>query len=271
LETVLVTGGASGIGRELVRLFIKNDCRVIVFSLVQEELDDLSEELSAAYDANRFFLVQADLSQPHAAQEVFDWCVDHGHEVDILVNNAGFSITGEHADQNIDHIHDMLSLNMVTLAKLSLLFGKKMKEKRQGKILNIGSTTGISPVPLSAAYAASKSFVNSLSTSLAMELKPYGVIVSCMEPYLTKTKFVQSCNARSVGMKGAPPPDSEKQEAAGFAHSAEKVARYAYEGLKKRKTVILPDFLFVVIAGIMRALPQSLVAGVLYKLVKRNL
>jgi short-subunit dehydrogenase len=269
MKTVLVTGGGSGIGRELVRLFVKDDYSVIVFSLLQEELDDLSEELSAEYDKDRFSLVQADLAQPNAAQKVFDWCVEHGRTVDVLVNNAGFSIAGEHVDQKIDSVHKMLVLNMITLSELSLLFGKEMKARGHGKILNIGSTTGISPVPLSASYAASKAFVNSLSTSMAVELEPYGVQVSCMEPYLTKTKFVETCNTASVRDADAPLPDIEKQERTG--HSVEMVARYAYDGLKKGKTIILPGFFFVLISMVMRALPQTLVARILYKVTKRRL
>jgi uncharacterized protein len=163
----------------------------------------------------------------------------------------------------------MLMLNMITLAELSLLFGKDMKARGQGKILNIGSTTGISPVPLSAAYSASKAFVNSLSTSLAVELKPYGVQVSCMEPYLTKTKFIETCNAVSVRTTDAPPPDIHQLEKTG--HSVEMVGRYAYEGLKKGKTIILPGVFFVLLSMVMRALPQPLVAKVLYKTVKNGL
>lgn len=269
MKTVLITGGGSGIGRELVRLFIKDNYTVIVFSLLQQELDDLSEELAARYDQDRFILVQADLSEPHAAQKVFTWCEDHDYRVDILVNNAGFSIAGEHVDQHLHHIHNMLMLNMITLAELSLLFGRQMKARGYGKILNIGSTLGISPLPLSAAYAASKAFVNSLSTSLAVELAPYGVTVSCMEPYLTKTKFIQTNNAVSVRQPEAPPPNIEKQERSG--HNVDMVARYAYEGLQKGETVILPGFLFFVLSMIMRALPQPLVARILYRLVKSRM
>jgi short-subunit dehydrogenase len=269
MKTALITGGGSGIGRELVRLFMKEDYSVIVFSLLQEELDDLAKELSTRYDEERFTLVQADLSLPDAAQKVFDWCEENDREVDVLVNNAGFSISGELVDQNLEAVHAMLMLNAVALTELSILFGKKMKTRGKGKILNIGSTTGISPVPLAAAYAASKAYVNSVSTSLAVELKPYGVQVSCMEPYLTRTKFMETCNAVSVRDADAPQPDIAKQERTG--HSVEMVARYAYNGLMKGKIVILPGFLFALLSFIMRVLPQPLVAKGLYKAVKRQL
>jgi short-subunit dehydrogenase len=269
LKTALITGGGSGIGRELVRLFLKESYCVIVFSLLQEELDDLSEELSVNYDPNHFTLIQADLSLPEAAQKVFDWCVEHNRDVDVLVNNAGFSISGEFVDQKVETVRSMLMLNAVTLTELSILFGKKMKTRGHGKILNIGSTTGISPVPLSAVYAASKAYVNSVSTSLAVELKPYGVQVSCMEPYLTRTKFVKTCHAVSVRDADAPPPDVVKQERTG--HSAEMVAQYAYNGLMKDKIIILPGFLFSLLSFIMRVLPQTLVAKVLYKMVRQQM
>jgi short-subunit dehydrogenase len=269
MKTALITGGGSGIGRELVRWFMRDDYSVIVFSLLQEELDDLARELSARYDEERFTLVQADLSLPNAAKRVLDWCEENNREVDVLVNNAGFCISGELVDQKEETVHTLLMLNTVTLTELCILFGKKMKTRGYGKILNIGSTVGISPVPLSAAYAASKAYVNSVSTSLSVELKPYGVQVSCMEPYLTRTKFVKTCNAVTVRDADAPPPDIAKQERTG--HSVGRVARYAYNGLMKGKIVILPGFLFALLAFIARALPQPLVAKVLYKLVKRQL
>ena len=263
-KTVLITGGGSGIGRELVKLFIADGYSIIVFSLLEAELSDLKKELIALqYHEDQFTLVPFDLAQVNAAQNVFTWCENNDRTIDVLVNNAGFAISGEHVDQNINTLHTMLTLNMATVAELSLLFRQKMKQRGSGKILNIGSTTGISPVPLSAAYSASKAFINSLTVSLHVELAPYGIQVSCMEPYLTKTKFLSTCH--EVSEKDSKETvDIKKQEKTG--HSAARVASYAYQGLKANKAIILPGRLFHVLAFIMRVLPQTFIAKQLYKL-----
>jgi len=269
MKTALITGGGSGIGKELVKLFLRDNYRVLIFSLLQEELDQVASELGTGLQPGQLTLVQQDLSLANAAEQVYDYCITNNFEIDVLVNNAGFALWGEVVAQSTKIANTLMQLNIVALSELSHLFGKKMKEKGSGQILNIGSIMGISPVPLSAHYASSKAYVNAFSVALAHELRPHGVFVSCMEPNLTKTKFMSTSVSLSNSAMAAGKEIEEMEDK--IAHSPTMVAELAYQGLKKKKMVIMPGRKFHLIAWLMRTLPQTFVANFIYKQASKNL
>ncbi|MEM1194663.1 MAG: SDR family oxidoreductase [Pseudomonadota bacterium] len=265
MKTALVTGGGSGIGREFVRLFARQNYQIVVFSLVQDELDALQTELERSLSPEHIHLFQLDLSRPNASADVVEVCEAKGLEIDILVNNAGFALWGECVEQDPDKLNAMMQLNIVALTELSQQFGRKMKARRGGKILNVGSTLGVSPVPVAAVYGATKAYVNSFSVALALELAPYGVEVCVVEPFLTKTNFLTYSLQNSPTRLDAQRQDESIARANKLAHSPEMVARAAYEGLMKGKTIIMPGALIRLIFWFNRVRSQKSVAKTFYK------
>ena len=85
-KTVLITGGAGGIGREFCKLFNSDGYRIVVFSLLQEELDALGQQLKSQRADVDYRPVQMDLSQPGAAEEIIQWLNREDIELDVLVN-----------------------------------------------------------------------------------------------------------------------------------------------------------------------------------------
>jgi hypothetical protein len=265
MQTALITGGGSGIGRALVRLFARDGYRIVVFSLVQAELDALGEELAQSLPPERIHLFQQDLSQPGAAAQVAATCGEHGLEIDVLVNNAGFALWGQCVDQDAAKLNTMMQLNVVTVMELSQLFGRKMKARGRGRILNIGSTLGVSPVPISAVYGATKAFVNSFTVALAVELEPHGVHVCVAEPFLTKTNFLKYSLSNSPTTLSQAEQDKNISDADKIAQSPERVAKAAYDGLMKGKTIIMPGFIIRLLFWFNRVRPQKAVAKGFYK------
>jgi short-subunit dehydrogenase len=159
---VLVTGAGSGIGKELTKLFVADGSEVLAVSLVDAELQDLS----AALDAGEHSLktLQMDLATPDAGDKLFAWCTDNDWMPDTLVNNAGFACFGDAVDLSPERVVEMLTLNVITLTKMSMHFGKVMKQRRYGAILNVGSTAGMVPSTRFASYGGSKSYVNTFSS-----------------------------------------------------------------------------------------------------------
>ena len=240
MKTALVTGGGSGIGRELVRLFARQGYQIVVFSLVQDEVDALQSGLERSLCPENIHLFQMDLSQPDAAARLLEVCEVNGLEIDILVNNAGFALWGECVEQDPKKLRSMLQLYIATLTELSQQLGQNMKARKGGKILNIGSTLGVSPVPVAAAYGATKAYVNSFSVALSLELAPYGVQVSVVEPFLTNTNFINYSLQNSPTKLDAQRKDESIAQANKLAHSPERVAQDAYQGLMTGKTIIMP-------------------------------
>ncbi len=234
-KTALVTGGGGGIGRELCRRFHGAGYDLVIVSLLAEELAMLNNELVALDPGRRIFTMQYDLSGPDAAEAVFRYCESNGIAVDVLVNNAGFGLAGEFTEQSLERVRQMLALNMMTMTGLCHLFGRAMKERGSGHILNVSSTISFQPLPWWAAYAATKAYVTSFTQAFSREMRPHGVLVSCLYPGTTRTAFLdaagieRSLNRWSVGSL-----------IHGAAMDPVKVARAGFRGLMRGKGRIIP-------------------------------
>ncbi len=235
-ETVLITGAGAGIGREFARLFHRDGARVIAVSLLRNELDSLAGELSGG--PGEIITLQKDLSRAESAREVFDFTESMGHEIDVLVNNAGFGLMGEHLDHDYDEVQVMLNLNMVTLTGLTTLYGRSMKKRCGGKILNVASTTSFQPLPHLAAYAATKHYVAAFTAALARELAPYGIGVTCLFPGTTDTAFLARCGLDRNNRRG-----SVGNIAFMAAMRPSDVARAGYRAFRRGKKKKFPGFL----------------------------
>ncbi|MDP2227775.1 MAG: SDR family oxidoreductase [Moraxellaceae bacterium] len=231
----LVTGGGSGIGRELCKLFNRDGYRLVIVSLLEDELASVKAELLAERPDADVLTIQQDLSLPDAGEKLYASIRRRKIAVDVLVNNAGYGLWGDHFDIPFERIKSMLMLNMVTLTTLATKFGAEMRERGSGGILNIGSTTSFQPLPYLAAYAATKHYVVAFSEALAEEMKGYGVTVTCVCPGTTATKFLET-----AGVQSSPTFGSVGYFADKAAMSPVDVARVAYEGLRAGQRKPIP-------------------------------
>ncbi|MCG8392097.1 MAG: SDR family NAD(P)-dependent oxidoreductase [Pseudomonadales bacterium] len=258
-KTVLITGGAGGIGREFCKLFNNDGYRIVVFSLLQEELDALGNDLKAQRSDVAYHGVQMDLSQPDAAERIVEWLDKENMELDVLVNNVGFGMMGEHVEQDSQKLERMLTLNNILLSKLCMLVGARMKARGQGKIMNIGSLAGFCPMPFFAAYSASKAFVINFSASLHEELKPYGVQVTCFCPSTTKTAFLDTAQSEHQSTSGI-----TKFVSAQIA-TPEDVAKAGYKALNRKQRYALPGLSVTLQSIWIRIMPLRIMANFVYK------
>ncbi|SBS79116.1 Ketoacyl reductase [uncultured Mycobacterium sp.] len=229
MKKVIITGAGSGIGREFTRLFLEDGSRVLAVSLVQAELDQLPVDLE--FGAARLQTLQMDLAKPDAAATLLTWCNENDWFPDVLINNAGFACFGDAVELSPERVTNMLELNIVTLTMTSMLFGQEMKARRRGAILNVGSTAGMVPSTRMASYCGSKSYVNTFTYSLAAELRPFGVTVTCLTPGATQTKFAHAGGIDAFSGKSILHNMFEKNRAG----SPAEVARAGYKALAAGK------------------------------------
>ncbi|MBV1919396.1 MAG: SDR family NAD(P)-dependent oxidoreductase [Pseudomonadales bacterium] len=194
-KTILVTGGGSGIGKEICKRFYKEGYQLVVISLDADELDVLQEELASLNVPNSgpVHCLPLDLTGSNATRNVAEFCDKIHCDIDILINNAGFGLHDKHSDLNLEQVNAMLHLNILTVSSLCHLFANRMRQSKTSTpkaIINIGSTSAFQPIPMLAAYAASKAFVVSFTEALSVELKEDGIDVHCVCPGTTKTPFL---------------------------------------------------------------------------------
>jgi short-subunit dehydrogenase len=200
-KTALVTGASSGIGRVFAeRLAARKVGRLILVARREEVLREVGETLGAP----QVEVIALDLAVPGAWRQVVE-TVGAG-SVDILVNNAGFATYGRLERQDPGTITEEIELNCLTLVGLARAFLPAMQSRRDGVIVNVGSTAGFQPLPYMSVYAATKAFVLSFSEALWAENRRSGVRVLALCPGATETAFFDRVGATeaSVGTRQRP-------------------------------------------------------------------
>jgi len=246
--TILITGGSSGIGLELSKLFAKEQYRILCVAKPPEEITQARIILLDEFPTIEFHAIAKDLSKQGAALEVFEWTQQNNWSLDILINNAGFGTYGFINDINLEKETDMIGLNVICMYQLTRLFLSGMVKKNAGKILNISSVSAFQPNPGLSTYGATKAFVYSFSRAINFELKEKGskVQVSTVCPTPVNTGF----------QKRAEMEDSKLFDS-WMTVSAQKVAKEAYNILHSSQDMVIPGKGFHWLNKIVRRLPSS--------------
>src|SRR5438045_2736581 len=137
-RTALVTGASAGLGKELASLFSKDGHDVVVVARSKSKLETLAQDLEES-TRTKGHAVAADLGEASAPKQIFEETKKRGLAIDFLVNNAGFGSNGAFLDLDLDREAQMIDVNVSALTKLTHLYGRPMKERGFGRILNIAS------------------------------------------------------------------------------------------------------------------------------------
>jgi len=199
-QVSLVTGASSGIGLEMAKQLAARSHDLVLVSRDAAKLQRAADVVRRSHEAVTVHVLAEDLATRGAAQRVFEHTEQLGSNVDVLINNAGVGAYGEHVEVDLEQVARMLQLNIISLIELCALYGRQMKARGKGRILNIASTAAYQPTPFLAAYGASKAFVLNYSEALAKELEDFGVSVSCLSPGPTDTGFFDDMDASGVGI-----------------------------------------------------------------------
>lgn len=244
-NTALITGASSGIGYDLCPLFAADKFDLVIVARNESKLEAMANQLSQKYQV-KVTSIPIDLAQIDSAERLYAELQNRKLTIDILVNNAGFGLLGEFVSADYQRLSEMMSLNIVTLTKLTRLLLPDMVNRKSGKIMNVASTAGFQPGPLMAVYYASKAYVVSFSQALSNELAGSGVTVTTLCPGPTATKFEEVAGVNNTLL-------FNKYN----MMSSPKVAIIGYRGMHKGKQLVIPGFRNKLIAFAVRFLPRN--------------
>jgi short-subunit dehydrogenase len=247
-----VTGASGGIGLELAELFAERGFDLVVVARRAAELEALADRVRKEHGV-RVHVHPADLLAPAAVPQLVQQLDDDDLQVDVLVNNAGVMDMGSFVEIDVEHHERLLQLNVVVLASLTRRLLPSMVARGSGRILNVASTSAFQPIPSLALYAASKSFVLSLSESLSEELRGTGVTVTALCPGLTKTDMLDRAQDEHELVRDLPGL---------FLSDVEDVARTGLEACLAGKPVVVPGWTNQLVASAIGFYPRWLVRGV---------
>lgn len=197
MDTVLITGTTSGIGKAFAEKFAGMGNNLILVSKNRDKLRRQQADLQSRYPVSVQY-IPCDLAQADAADAIMNKISGWGLSVDILINNAGFNEAGRFVNTDLSKELDMIQVHIKALTSLTKLLLPGMIKRRYGRILNVGSTGSYMPCPNDAVYAATKAYVLSFSCGLYQELKGTGVTVTCLCPGATQTLFAEKANINNT-------------------------------------------------------------------------
>ncbi|KXT59162.1 Beta-galactosidase [Streptococcus oralis] len=181
MSTILITGASGGLAQEMVKL-LPND-QLILLGRNKEKLAQLYGNHSHTE------LVEIDITDDQALETlVTDLYLRYG-KIDVLINNAGYGIFEEFDKISNQDIHQMFEVNTFALMNLSRLIARHMKKSRKGHIINIVSMAGLIATGKSSLYSATKFAAIGFSNALRLELMPYGIYVTTVNPGPIRTGF----------------------------------------------------------------------------------
>ncbi|MGX4585264.1 SDR family NAD(P)-dependent oxidoreductase [Paenibacillus chitinolyticus] len=189
-RVAVITGGASGIGRQTCLKFARKGDRVVVADF--NETAGMETARHIKKEGGEAFFVKVDVSSQESVQALVDEAVAKFGRIDVMFNNAGIGGAGPVLTQNMNLYHKTIAVNQHGVAYGIMAAGNKMKELGiKGVIINTASVFGFLASSGTFAYHATKGAVIMMSKSAALELAPHGIRVIAIAPGAVDTPIIQ--------------------------------------------------------------------------------
>ncbi|HET9229547.1 MAG TPA: SDR family oxidoreductase [Thermoanaerobaculia bacterium] len=183
----VVTGGASGIGRELCEEMARRGAVVVVTDVDEDGARAVAEGIVKA--GGRATSTALDVRDAEAFQRLVDETVTAHGRLDYLFNNAGLAVAGEVRDLRLEHWRKVVDVNLWGVIHGISAAYPKMVRQGSGHIVNTASLAGLLGIPCSSPYATTKFAVVGLSQNLRTEAVDLGVKVSVICPSYIQTRI----------------------------------------------------------------------------------
>ena len=183
-KIALITGGNGAIGSATAVKFAENGADVIIHGQNEETGAAVVNEIEKI--GKKAVFLKANLSIPDEARKMAEQALEVFGRIDILINNAGTNVgidgrkpIHEFSDEDWNRIIDTDLSGVFHVSKPII---KKMAERKYGKIINIGSIAGVTPLRLQCGFVAAKAALHELTRAMAIELAPLGILVNAVVP-----------------------------------------------------------------------------------------
>jgi uncharacterized oxidoreductase len=202
-NTILITGGATGIGLSLAEEFLKLGNTVIICGRRESKLNETKQKYPSIH------IRVCDVSKKNEREELSKWALTNFPELNILINNAGIQreVSFTSGSYNHEEVSKEIETNLTAPIHLSALFTSQLIKQKQSAIINVSSGLGFTPIAIMPVYCATKAAIHSFSLSLRHQLSKTSVKVFELIPPIVDTELDQGArdkrNQTDRGMKPA--------------------------------------------------------------------
>ncbi len=209
MQTILITGTSSGYGLEIARHFLSSGWNVVATMRKPDS--------SLLPQSDKLRILPLDVT----SEESISAAIATAGPIDVLVNNAGIGVVGAFEATPLSYIRKVFDTNTFGTMAMCQAIIPQMRERRSGAIVNLTSSATLAPMPLAAAYTASKQAIEGFTGSLAHELGHFNIRVKLVEPgYGPTTRFAQNVGIRLEDLIPQAYADYAAPVFAGYANPA---------------------------------------------------
>lgn len=230
-QRILITGGASGLGKALAVRWAEEGAKVCIADLNDERgAETINLIKPKAADA---VFCHCDITQQEHVESLRDFLVQEWGGVDIVVNNAGVASAGALQDEDMAQWQWVFDINLFGAVRFTQVFAPLFKQQGKGYFLNVASQAGLTPMPVMGSYCAVKAALVSFSESMHLELLEDNIGVSVLCPAFFKTNLDESTRSNNPVMKEVVSKLLDRA-----TMTAEQIADAAYKGVAEGRFMI---------------------------------
>lgn len=189
-KTALITGGGTGIGRGVALMLAREGCHVAVCGRRREPLEQVVNDIHA--QGGRALTVVGDVSNEEHVDRIVQVTRDNFEQVDFLINNAGIGGGGYIHDHDVQAWDKVMAVNLRGPFLTSRAVLPKMRERKNGHIINISSESGLEYYQGNGAYGVSKHALNALGEFIQRENQDYNIRVDTICPGMVVTEMTEN-------------------------------------------------------------------------------
>jgi 3-hydroxy acid dehydrogenase / malonic semialdehyde reductase len=188
-KIVFITGASSGIGKACAEVFAGEGANLVMAARRKSKLNELAESLKGNFQV-KIKTIELDIRKRNDVFKSIELLEKEWKAVDILVNNAGLARGFDKINEgDVDKWEEMIDTNVKGLLYITRSILPGMVERKQGQIINIGSTAGHEVYPNGNVYCATKFAVQALTKSIRMDCLEHQIKVSTVDPGMVETEF----------------------------------------------------------------------------------
>jgi NAD(P)-dependent dehydrogenase (short-subunit alcohol dehydrogenase family) len=216
MKTVLITGCSSGFGLEIAKCFLDRDWNVIATMRIPR--------VDLLPPCERLRVVALDVTDTESIRQA----LDVAGPIDVLVNNAGIGLLSVLEGTSMETIRDIFETNTFGTMAMTQAVLPQFRQRKEGVVVNVTSSTTMKPLPLLSVYTASKAAVTAFTESLAIELQQFNIRLKLVIPgRAPETGFAQNARPRMEGGVTEPYIDFANTIFANMAQAAPLVTHAA--------------------------------------------
>lgn len=189
-KIAFVSGASKGIGVAIAEAFANSGADLALTARNAGELEQTAD--SARKTGSKVWTKTAEMADTDQVKSLGEATLAEFGRVDILVNNAGVTIPQTILETEIENFHTIMNVNVLAPLLLTQMFAPGMIERGRGKIVNLSSRAAIRAFPTGGSYSASKSALQLLTQTMAVEFGPHNIQANCVAPTVTMTPMGNS-------------------------------------------------------------------------------